>query len=32
LASAMQGRNQRGEIVFSVTSLVLADRREPLRG
>jgi len=32
LASAMQGRNQRGEIVFAVTSLVLADRREPLRG
>ena len=32
LASAMQGRNQRGEIVFSVTSMVLADRREPLRG
>jgi acyl dehydratase len=31
LASAMQGRNQRGEIVFAVTSLVLADRREPLR-
>jgi acyl dehydratase len=32
LASAMQGRNQHGEIVFAVTSLVLADRREPLRG
>jgi acyl dehydratase len=31
LASAMQGRNQRGEIVLAVTSLVLADRREPLR-
>lgn len=31
LASAMQGRNQQGEIVFSVTSLVLADRREPIR-
>jgi len=31
LASTMQGRNQRGEIVFAVTSLVLADRREPLR-
>jgi acyl dehydratase len=31
LASAMQGRNQRGEIVFAVTSLVLADRRAPLR-
>jgi acyl dehydratase len=31
LASAMQGRNQRDEIVFAVTSLVLADRREPLR-
>jgi len=32
LASAMQGRNQRGEIVFAVTSLILADRREPLPG
>jgi acyl dehydratase len=31
LASAMQGRNQRGEIVFAVTSLVLADRRKPVR-
>ena len=31
LASAMQGRNQRGEIVLALTSLVLADRREPLR-
>jgi acyl dehydratase len=27
LASAVQGRNQKGEIVFAVTSLVLADRR-----
>jgi acyl dehydratase len=27
LAGAAQGRNQKGEIVFAVTSLVLADRR-----
>ena len=26
LASAVQGRNQKGEIVFAVTSLILADR------
>ena len=32
LASAVQGRNQRGEIVFGVTSLILADRRQPLAG
>ena len=32
LASAVQGRNQRGELVFSVTSLILADRRQPLPG
>jgi acyl dehydratase len=31
LASAVQGRNQKGEIVFAVTTLILADRREPLR-
>jgi acyl dehydratase len=31
LASAVQGRNQNGEIVLSVTAQVLADRREPLR-
>jgi acyl dehydratase len=31
LASAVQGRNQKGEIVFSVVSQILADRREPLR-
>jgi acyl dehydratase len=31
LASAAQGRNQKGEIVFAVTSLILADRRQPLR-
>jgi acyl dehydratase len=30
LAGAVQGRNQEGEIVFAVTTLVLADRREPL--
>jgi acyl dehydratase len=27
LASAVQGRNQKGELVFAVTSLILADRR-----
>ncbi len=32
LASTMLGRNQHGEIVLAVTSLILADRREPLRG
>ncbi len=32
LASAVQGRNQKGEIVFAVTSQILADRREPYRG
>jgi acyl dehydratase len=31
LAGAVQGRNQKGEIVFAVTSLVLADRRQTLR-
>jgi acyl dehydratase len=31
LASEAQGRNQRGEIVFAVTSLILADRGEPYR-
>lgn len=31
LANAVQGRNQKGEIVLAVTSLILADRREPLR-
>ena len=31
LASAVQGRNQKGEIVFAVTSQILADRREPYR-
>jgi acyl dehydratase len=29
LASAVQGRNQKGEIVLSLTSLILADRRKP---
>jgi hypothetical protein len=32
LASAVQGRNQKGEIVFAVTSLILADRRGPYGG
>jgi acyl dehydratase len=32
LASAVQGRNQKGEVVFAVTSLILADRRQPPRG
>jgi acyl dehydratase len=32
LASEVQGRNQRGEIVFAVVSQILADRREPYRG
>jgi acyl dehydratase len=31
LASAVQARNQKGELVFAVTSLILADRRQPLR-
>jgi acyl dehydratase len=31
LASAVQGRNQKGEIVLALTSLILADRREPYR-
>jgi acyl dehydratase len=30
LASAVQGRNQKGEIVLAVSSLILADRRQPL--
>jgi acyl dehydratase len=32
LANTVQGRNQKGEIVFAVTTLILADRREPLAG
>jgi acyl dehydratase len=32
LASAVEGRNQNGEIVFAVTSQILADRREPYGG
>ena len=32
LASAVQGRNQKGEVVFAVMSLILADRRQPPRG
>jgi acyl dehydratase len=32
LASAVQGRNQKGEMVLAVTSLILADRRQPLLG
>jgi acyl dehydratase len=32
LASVVQGRNQKGEIVLSVNSLILADRRQPLAG
>ncbi|HEY1245464.1 MAG TPA: MaoC family dehydratase [Hyphomicrobiaceae bacterium] len=32
LANAVQGRNQKDEIVFAVTTLILADRRQPLRG
>jgi acyl dehydratase len=31
LASTVQGRNQKGEIVFAVTSQILADRRQALR-
>jgi acyl dehydratase len=31
LASLVQGRNQNGEIVFAVTSQILAERREPFR-
>jgi acyl dehydratase len=31
LASLVQGRNQNGEIVFSVISQILAERREPYR-
>jgi acyl dehydratase len=31
LASAVQGRNQKGEIVFAVTSQILADRRQTRR-
>jgi acyl dehydratase len=31
LASEVQGRNQKGELVFAVTSQILADRREPYR-
>jgi acyl dehydratase len=29
LASAVEGRNQKGETVFAVTTQILADRREP---
>ena len=32
LASEVQGRNQHGEIVFAITSQMLAERREPYRG
>lgn len=32
LASEVQGRNQKGETVFAVTSQILADRREPYLG
>lgn len=31
LASEVQGRNQKGEIVFAITSQILVERREPLR-
>lgn len=31
LASEVQARNQKGEIVFALTSQILADRREPYR-
>jgi acyl dehydratase len=31
LVSEVQGRNQKGETVFAVTSQILAERREPLR-
>ena len=31
LASLVQGRNQKGEVVFSVISQILAERRQPLR-
>lgn len=31
LASNVQGRNQKGEVVFSIISQVLAERRTPLR-
>lgn len=32
LASEVQGRNQKGEIVFAITSQILAERRTPYRG
>jgi acyl dehydratase len=32
LASAVQARNQKGEIVFAVTTLILVDRRQPANG
>jgi len=32
LSSAVQGRNQKGEIVLALTSLILAERREPYSG
>jgi acyl dehydratase len=32
LANTVQGRNQKGEIVFAVTTQILADRREPYAG
>jgi acyl dehydratase len=31
LMSDVQGRNQKGELVFAVTSLILAERRTPQR-
>ena len=31
LVSEVQGRNQKGEIVFAITSQILAERREPFR-
>ena len=31
LASLVHGRNQKGEVVFSVVSQILAERRQPLR-
>jgi acyl dehydratase len=31
LVSEVQGRNQKGEIVFAVLSQILVDRREPYR-
>ena len=31
VATDIQARNQKGEIVFAVTSQILAERREPYR-